>query len=100
MYPDPTEKQEKFEIRSYDLTKSRSNRDCLIWHSIALEMPIYPSANVTIWLFDPKSALMLHIYDDRGMDVIAKDIKGLKPIHDKFRPWLLDYDRDRMSKMF
>lgn len=100
VYPDPEEEQALWEVRSYDLSSSKSNRDCLIWHSVAIEMPIYPSAGVLTWLIDPKAALMLHVYDDRGMDLIAKDPKHLKSIYDRFNPWLLDYDRDRMSKLF
>lgn len=100
VYPDPKEETVKWELRSFNLNSGRFNRDCLIWASIANEMAILPAATVLTWLLSSKSELMLHIYDDRGMDVIAMDTHKLKPIHNKFHSWLLDYDRGRMRKLF
>lgn len=100
IYHDHEWQPAQFEMRSYDLSGSKSNRNCMIWHSIAGEMPIEPASNVIIWLIDLNSEMMLHIYDDRGLDVMALNTKDLQPIHDRFDDWLLDYDRERMSKLF
>ena len=43
---------------------------------------------------------MLHVYDDRGMDVIACDPAKLHGLYSDFEDWLLDHDRERMMKLF
>ena len=63
-------------------------------------MPIYPSAPVAIFLIDPNLRAMLHVYDDRGMDVISDDPTKLTGLYSNFADWLLDYDRNRMAALF
>ena len=45
-------------------------------------------------------ALVFHMYDDRGLDLIAGDRQTLRPLYEQFNAWLLDYDRARMDLMF
>lgn len=87
-------------LRGYDLEHRKDLRDTLLWHAIATEMPIYPSAPVLTFLVDLESSTMLHVYDDRGMDVISDDPAKLQVLYLGFADWLLDYDRERMAKMF
>lgn len=100
LYPDPDDESDVWDIRSYDLGPNRNARDALLWHAIASEMPIFPSAPVVTFLIDPKKSVMLHVYDDRGMDVSAYDSAALHGVYSGFADWLLDYDRERMSKLF
>ncbi len=88
------------ELRCYDISGQKLYRDTLIWNAIAAEMPIRPSALVESFLIDRSRPMLLHVYDDRGMDVIADDPRNLRDLHDRFDDWLLDYDRDRMNAMF
>jgi hypothetical protein len=89
-----------WDFRSFDLGDDKVARDTLLWHAIAYEMPIYPSARVATFLLNPSTSVMLHVYDDRGMDVIAHDPAKLRSLHADFAGWLLDYDRERMTKLF
>ncbi|MBB3694797.1 DUF3885 domain-containing protein [Sphingomonas sp. BK580] len=101
LYSDPDDAEANdATFRSYDLGEDKVARDTLLWHAVALEMPIYPKANVSIFLIDPVTPLMLYVYDDRGMDVIAKDEAALRDLFIRFDEWLLDYDRERMAKLF
>ncbi len=63
-------------------------------------MPIYPSAPVVIFLIEPNVPVMLHVYDDRGMDLISDDPTKLTGLYSDFADWLLYYDRNRMAAMF
>ena len=45
-------------------------------------------------------ALIFHMYDDRGLDLIAGDRQTLRPLYEQFNDWLLDYDRPRMDRTF
>lgn len=100
VFPDPDDEGYVWDFRSYDLGHSKIVRDTLLWHAVASEMPIYPSAPVLTFLLNPSTFVMLHVYDDRGMDVIADDPAKLRGPYSGFADWLLDYDRERMAKMF
>lgn len=73
LFPDSDDNAYVWDMRSYDLGHNNIARDTLLWHAVASEMPIYPSAPVRGFLLDPRTSVMLHVYDDRGMDVIADD---------------------------
>jgi hypothetical protein len=94
LYFDPDDDADVWQLRSYDLGHDKVARDTLLWHTIASEMPIYPSASIEAFLLDPSTSVMLHVYDDRGMDVIAHDATKLGALHQNFAGWLLDYDRE------
>ena len=42
---------------------------------------------------------IFHMYDDRGLDIIASDVELLQPIYDEYSNWLLDYDRAKMDSV-
>ncbi len=44
--------------------------------------------------------IVLHMYDDRGMDLVASSREALQGIHDAYKPWILEYDRDRIGSTF
>jgi len=100
LYPDPDDEAYVWALRSYDLSDDKTARDTLLWHSIASEIPIYPSAAIVGCLLEPSKSVMLHVYDDRGVDVIASDPAQLLGLHAEFEEWLLDYDRERITKLF
>lgn len=80
---------------------SRSVLEPLLWSAVACEMPIKPSARgLNLYLADPVRKVVLHVYDDRGMDIAAVDREALRPIYERFSDWLLDYDRERMDAAF
>jgi hypothetical protein len=89
----------EFSWRAFDLTGERALRDALIWNSIAYEMEIRPKSPIDSFLVDYEHGLMLHIYDDRGLDVFATDPMTVLSVYQEFNDWLLDYDRPRIDAM-
>lgn len=53
-----------------------------------------------VYFVNADKKLIFHMYDDRGLDIIATDKETLKPIYAKHNDWLLDYDRERIDKQF
>jgi len=43
---------------------------------------------------------ILHMYDNRGLDVIAPLIDDLRPIYETHRTWVLDYERRSIGEWF
>ncbi len=44
--------------------------------------------------------LIFHMYDDRGLDIIASDVALLQPIYNKYDSWVLESDRAKMDSLF
>jgi len=56
-----------------------------------------------IYFINIKKSLIFHMYDDRGLDMIASDVKTLHPIYEKYNDWILDDDRkiiDEQMKLY
>jgi hypothetical protein len=53
-----------------------------------------------IYFVDPERHVILHMYDDRGMDVIARDRATLQPLYSKFGDWILEHDRSQIDRTF
>ena len=75
--------------------------DKLTWCAVTREMDIKPQARAfSIYLVDLDRQIIAHVYDDRGMDVVALQSDALRPLYHQFQDWLLDYDRGRMDAVF
>lgn len=82
---------------AFDLTNGKNLRDVLLWCAISREMPIQPEASAIIYLYDADADVVLHVYDDRGMDLISLSETTLRSTYDRFSGWLLGWDRPRMD---
>lgn len=61
---------------------------------------LLPKGFLLFHIADLDRGLVLHAYDDRGMDVCGLSRVELVPIYGKFNKWLLDYDRATMDIAF
>lgn len=53
-----------------------------------------------IFFLNINRKLIFHMYDDRGLDIIASDVEQLRPIYNKYNSWLLDGNREKMDELF
>ncbi|WP_108810422.1 DUF3885 domain-containing protein [Sphingorhabdus sp. Alg231-15] len=75
--------------------------DKLLWNCVAQDMGVQPYAEWgSIYLADLQKQMIVHVYDDRGMDVIAMDKETIKPFYSDLNSWLLEYDRKAMDQKF
>lgn len=54
-------------------------------------------SNVEIYYVNTTKNLVFHMYDDRGLDIIASESKTLKPIYSKFNDWILEANREKID---
>jgi hypothetical protein len=54
----------------------------------------------TVFFVNLTRNLILHMYDDRGLDLIATTRAALQPIYDTHKAWLLPYDLAKMQAAF
>jgi hypothetical protein len=59
-----------------------------------------PSARGECYFINHTKGLVLNLYDDRGMDVVAPKKETLLPLYKTYSEWLLDYDREHINKVF
>jgi hypothetical protein len=57
-----------------------------------------PSVSGLVYFLNPATAMIVHMYDDRGLDMIAATREALTPIYRTFSEWVLDFDRERIAK--
>ncbi|PQP80825.1 hypothetical protein C0Q44_26615 [Paenibacillus sp. PCH8] len=53
-----------------------------------------------IFLINETKKCIFHIYDSRGMDVIATNTSTLRAVYEKFNDWILDFDRKKINQIF
>lgn len=46
------------------------------------------------------SGVVFHMYDDRGLDILAPRADVRRPLYEQFSDWVLDYDRERIDATF
>lgn len=73
----------------------------LLWCALVLDFPgVRPNPQCQVYLIDPVSRVIVHPYDDRGMDVVCGESAVLQALYEKHQHWLLDYDRAAMDLTF
>ncbi|MFC7445320.1 DUF3885 domain-containing protein [Mesoflavibacter profundi] len=56
-----------------------------------------PCIREEVYLMNIDKKLIFHIYDDRGLDILATEKKVLNDIYDRFDEWILEYDREKIK---
>jgi hypothetical protein len=84
----------------WDLKKSKIPMDKVFREIILGDLGGLQDFISSIYLFDVENHVMLHLYDDRGLDIVAYDKSTLIPIYQKLNTWILDYDRRQIDKIF
>jgi hypothetical protein len=58
-----------------------------------------PSIDETIYISNDSLDIVFLYYDDRGADIVSKDITLLESIYNHRNDWILDYDRKKITEM-
>lgn len=53
-----------------------------------------------VYFINTHKKLIFHMYDDRGLDIIAKDKEVIKPIYQKYNNIILECDRPKIEMLF
>lgn len=94
--------EEEYPYDRYIIKTSRDSIDAdkLISEIVESELKGKSSLSNSVFLVNKNSGILYFLYDDRGLDIAANDKQKLKDIYIKFNDWILDYDRERIDKMF
>lgn len=82
----------------FDLVKTEIPK--FLWGTLANELGIHPRSQCALYLFDFETNILVHPYDDRGMDIIGSNRELLKRTYEEFKEWLPDGDRKQIVAYF
>lgn len=78
------------DIKYISLLKAICNQD----------LGIQPNVFHRIYFLNIKRKTIFHVYDDRGCDVLATSPESIRDVYHTFNHWILDYDKDKIDKVF
>ena len=84
----------------WDLSLQHIDINHLLLEIIKADIGGFNELASTVFLLDTENIAMYHLYDDRGLDVVAKDKEYLMPLYQKFNEWIFDYDRKSIDNTF
>jgi len=84
----------------WDLQLQHLNVTGLFQEIITADLGGFAELASSVYLFDTKTNIIFHIYDDRGLDIVAQNKEALFHLYRDNNSWLLDYDRERINDMF
>lgn len=84
----------------WDLTKGNLEMDKLLSEIIKSDIGGFSGLCSNVYLLYPESAVLYHLYDDRGADIVAADKRALLPLYRKYSDWILQYDRVKIDRVF
>ena len=60
----------------------------------------YPAIRGRVYFINRRTNVIMHMYDDRGLDIIAQSKDALDGLYGNFNDWILDHDRARVDLTF
>lgn len=84
----------------WDLSKFNFSPNKLLLEIIKGDLGGYPQFVQNTYFINSKDSIMFHLYDDRGLDVVAKDVSSIKSLYRDYNDWILDYDREKIDSLF
>lgn len=62
--------------------------------------PLHPNPNCRAYLLNTNNGIVVHPYDDRGMDTISQNASALAGLYERHNDLLPDYDMESMRRTF
>ena len=53
-----------------------------------------------VYFLNSQKDVLFHLYDDRGVDVVAAKKEILRSLYETCKDWILDYDREKIDLIF
>jgi hypothetical protein len=67
---------------------------------LAAELGVRPAIWWDLYIFDINLGVLIHPYDDRGLDVVGPNQEAIRKLYTENNEWLLDYDLEKMRSFY
>jgi len=64
------------------------------------DLGVEPKVREEVFFINIENHVIFHLYDDCGLDIIAKEKQVLRDLYLRYNEWILDYDRRRIDLIF
>ena len=95
-----TDEENTVEHLYWDLTKHNCRPSKLLLEIIKGDIGGFSCLCSNVYFMDTQKQLLYHLYDNRGADIVAADKNLLLPIYEKYKDWILEYDRADIERIF
>jgi hypothetical protein len=74
----------------------------LLWCAVTADFgsSLRPNPHCRVYLVNPDKGIIVHPYDDHGMDVISRRTSALAGLYERHKDLLLEYDMEAMRETF
>ena len=74
----------------------------LLWCAVTTDLgsSLRPNPHCGVYLLNLTKGIVVHPYDDRGMDVISRRTSALAELYERHNDLLLEYDMEAMRETF
>ncbi len=87
----------------WDLSEIMLNAKYMLMKIIMSDFPKFAGSSVyadAVYFFDTYGDVLFHLYDDRGLDIVAADKESIAHVYNSHKEAVLDYDRAKIEHIF
>lgn len=84
----------------WDLKKTKCQLDKLLLEIIKGDIGGFSFLSSNVYMLNTESPILYHLYDDRGVDIVANDKTLLLPLYKKYNDWVLQHDKNKIAQIF
>ncbi|MGG4142586.1 DUF3885 domain-containing protein [Paenibacillus algorifonticola] len=100
-YKDPHDADDIMTVRYYARVKLQNLNISPLLEAIANRSAgLEPIIVGDIYIINETNKTIFHLYDDRGLDILAEEVETLRWIYEHYNDWILDYDRKKVDELF
>ncbi|KQO18317.1 DUF3885 domain-containing protein [Paenibacillus sp. Leaf72] len=100
-YKSPDDADDIVTVRYYARVKLQNlNVNSLLEAIANRSLGLEPIIDGDIYIINETNKTIFHLYDDRGLDIIAEKVETLRGIYEQYNDWILDYDRKKVDEWF
>jgi hypothetical protein len=64
------------------------------------DLGVQPMVDDEVFFINTENQVIFYLYDDRGLDIVAKEKRVLSDLYHRYNDWILAYDRREIDQVF
>lgn len=84
----------------WNLTKENEQINKLLFEIVKGDIGGFSCLCSNVYLLNTNCYVLYHLYDDRGADIVAENKISLLPLYQKYKDWILPYDKEKIDRLF
>ena len=64
------------------------------------DLGVEPKVKEEVFFINTENHVIFHLYDDRGLDIVAEEKQVLRGLYHRYNDWIFNYDRNKIDLIF